>query len=100
MSFPTPIPATQFEKEVSEWSILQASGAISRVFVFPDFPSCMSFLMRVAFLAEQHDHHPEFTQCYNRLSILLTTHDIDGLSDKDLSMAHAINQIFTSEKNS
>ena len=96
MSLPIPAPHSQFLEELPNWSIQHKSSAIVRDFTFSDFPSCMSFLMHVAFLAEQHDHHPEFTQCYNRLSILLTTHDINGLSNKDLTMAHAINHVYSS----
>jgi 4a-hydroxytetrahydrobiopterin dehydratase len=50
-------------------------------------------MSRVALLAEQHDHHPEWSNVYNKVSITLTTHDAGGLSDRDVKMASAIDAL-------
>jgi len=76
-----------------EWS-LQADGlAIERTFKFKDFSQAWAFMNRVALLAEKHDHHPEWSNVYNRVAITLTTHDAGGLSDRDTRMAQAIDKL-------
>ena len=76
-----------------EWS-LQADGlAIERTFKFKDFSQAWAFMNRVALLAEKHDHHPEWSNVYNRVAITLSTHDAGGLSDRDTRMAQAIDKL-------
>ena len=76
-----------------EWS-LQADGlAIERTFRFKDFSQAWAFMNRVALLAEKHDHHPEWSNVYNRVAITLSTHDAGGLSDRDTRMAQAIDKL-------
>ncbi len=67
--------------------------AIMRDLVFADFSQAWGFMSRVALLAEQQDHHPEWYNVYNRLSITLSTHDAGGLSARDVKMAHAIDAL-------
>jgi 4a-hydroxytetrahydrobiopterin dehydratase len=76
--------------ELSSWSHDSARDAISRQFIFADFSEAFAFMTRVALLAEKMDHHPEWSNVYNRVEIVLTTHDADGLSERDLRMARAI----------
>jgi 4a-hydroxytetrahydrobiopterin dehydratase len=83
------------QKTVPEWSLKENPAAIVRDLIFVDFPSCVVFFTHVAFLAEKHVHHPECTQCYNKLSILLTTHDVGGLSEKDFALAREIDILFS-----
>lgn len=72
---------------------LERGGSITRDFKFVDFNEAFGFMTRVALLAEQHNHHPEWTNVYNRVSITLTTHDAGGLSARDLDLAQRIDNL-------
>ena len=71
----------------------ERGGSITRDFKFLDFNEAFGFMARVALLAEQHNHHPEWSNVYNRLSITLTTHDAGGLSSRDLDLAQRIDSL-------
>ncbi len=74
--------------------ILRADGkAIEREFRFGDFNEAFGFMTRVALYADKVDHHPEWFNVYNRVNITLTTHDADGLSQRDADMTRAIEDI-------
>jgi 4a-hydroxytetrahydrobiopterin dehydratase len=73
-----------------EWKPAEGRDAIRREFRFRDFNEAWGFMARVALLAEAQDHHPEWSNVYNRVDILLTTHDAGGLSERDLRLARAI----------
>ncbi len=73
-----------------DWSHDSARDAIRRRFTFVDFNAAFGFMTRVALLAEKADHHPEWSNVWNRVDVLLTTHDAAGLSRRDVTMAHAI----------
>ena len=64
--------------------------AITRHYKFADFTHAFAFMTRVALLAEKADHHPEWSNIYNRVDIRLTTHDADGLTARDVDLARAI----------
>ena len=76
--------------ELDEWDFDEARDAITRTFTFADFSEAFAFMTRVALLAEKADHHPEWSNVWNRVEILLTTHDAAGLSQRDVDMAEAI----------
>ena len=76
-----------------DWDYDESRDAIARSFVFADFPEAFTFMTRVALLAERADHHPEWSNVWNRVDILLTTHDCGGLSERDLALAQAIDAI-------
>jgi len=78
---------------VPEWATDEARDGITRKFVFADFVEAFGFMARVAILAEKADHHPEWSNVYNRVEILLTTHDADGLSRRDIDLARAIDAL-------
>jgi 4a-hydroxytetrahydrobiopterin dehydratase len=75
---------------LDEWDFDEARDAITRSFTFADFSEAFAFMTRVALLAEKADHHPEWSNVWNRVDILLTTHDAGGLSQRDVDMAEAI----------
>lgn len=79
--------------ELSDWALARQDKAISRTIQFADFSQAFAFMTRVALLAEQHDHHPEWSNVYNRVDIALTTHDAGGLSRRDVAMAKAIDAL-------
>lgn len=66
--------------------------AITRSLRFADFNAAFGFMSRVALLAETMDHHPEWSNVYNRVEVLLTTHDAGGVTDKDVRMARFIDE--------
>jgi 4a-hydroxytetrahydrobiopterin dehydratase len=76
-----------------EWSLRDDGSAIYRSLTFADFSEAFAFMTRVALLAEKHDHHPEWSNVWNRVEITLTTHDADGLSERDVKLARAIDSL-------
>lgn len=76
-----------------DWDYDDGRDAITRCVTFSDFPQAFAFMTRVAILAEKADHHPEWSNVYNRVDILLTTHDAGGLSHRDVELATAIDAI-------
>ncbi len=78
-----------------DWSLDEDGKAITRSFKFADFSAAWGFMSRVALLAEAQDHHPEWSNVYNRVAITLTTHDCDGLSARDAKLASAIDKIMS-----
>ena len=75
-----------------DWTLRGDGLAITRRYSFADFSEAFAFMTRVALYAEKADHHPEWTNVWNRVDITLTTHDAGGLSDRDVAMATAIGQ--------
>jgi 4a-hydroxytetrahydrobiopterin dehydratase len=73
------------------WSVVDGRDAITRNFQFRDFSEAWGFMSRVALLAESQNHHPDWSNVYNRVRIELSTHDAGGLTDNDLKLAEAIN---------
>ena len=74
-------------------------SAIARHFVFTDFGEAFAFMTRSALAAERFDHHPEWSNVYNRVEITLTTHDAHGLSTRDITLASAIDAIIVARGN-
>ena len=75
------------------WSIEEGGKALTRTLKFKDFSEAFAFLTRVAMHAEKVDHHPEFTNVWNRVDFRLTSHDAGGVTDRDRALAEAINRI-------
>ena len=76
-----------------EWDYDEARDAITRSLVSADFVEAFGFMTQVALMAEKANHHPEWRNVFNRVEILLTTHDAGGLSGRDIEMAEAIDAI-------
>ena len=79
-----------------EWRMAEGRDALLRSFRFRDFSAAWGFMSRVALLAEAQDHHPEWSNVWNRVEILLTTHDAGGLSERDVRLARAIDTLLSS----
>jgi 4a-hydroxytetrahydrobiopterin dehydratase len=84
----TPEKITAAMADVSGWTLV--GDGIERTYKFSDFTQAFAFMTRVALLAEKADHHPEWSNVYNRVEIRLTTHDAGGLSPRDFALARAI----------
>jgi len=76
------------------WSV--ANGKLHRELVFADFEAAFAFMTRVAALAEDRDHHPDWSNVYNRVTIDLHTHDAGGITEKDCDLASAIERVLES----
>lgn len=72
------------------WTLRGDGLAIERRFKFKDFGEAFAFMTRVAIAADKADHHPEWSNVYNRVEITLTTHDCGGLSERDIALAAQI----------
>lgn len=75
------------------WQLSDDGLGLRRDFVFADFVEAFGFMTRVSLLAERSDHHPEWSNVYNRVNIYLTTHDAGGISERDFSLAEAIDRV-------
>jgi 4a-hydroxytetrahydrobiopterin dehydratase len=79
--------------DLPEWTPVAEPDGISRTFSFTNFVEAFGFMSKVALLAERADHHPEWSNVYNRVHITLTTHDAGGLSQRDIDLAKAIDAL-------
>ena len=84
MKLPTP----------SGWNREQNRDAITREFVFADFNRAFAFMTQVALAAEKADHHPEWSNVYNKVRVTLSTHDAGGVTEKDLDLARFADQAY------
>jgi 4a-hydroxytetrahydrobiopterin dehydratase len=89
----TRIGARAALEQLAGWSAHAERDAIVRTFRFADFNAAFGFMSRVALLAEKMDHHPEWSNVYDRVEVLLSTHDADGVTALDLKMAAFMNDI-------
>lgn len=80
-------------KSHPNWQIVKGREAIYRALKFKSFSEAWSFMTRVALYAEKINHHPEWSNVYNRVEVTLTTHSCDGLSELDAKMARFIDRV-------
>ena len=80
-------------KELSAWRYNAERPAISRVFKFKNFVDAFGFMSQVAILAEKANHHPEWSNVYAKVEIVLTTHDAGGVTEKDIQLAKEIDKL-------
>jgi 4a-hydroxytetrahydrobiopterin dehydratase len=83
----------QLAKNLPDWHQAAGRDALVRAFKFENFVEAFGFMTQIAILAEKMDHHPEWSNVYNRVEILLTTHDCGGLSARDVALAQAIDRL-------
>jgi 4a-hydroxytetrahydrobiopterin dehydratase len=69
------------------WSMVDGRDAITKSFQFKSFNQAFGFMTHCAMKAEKMDHHPEWFNVYNKVEVTLTSHDVDGLSDRDTELA-------------
>lgn len=79
---------------LSKWHLQADRDAITREFKFKNFNDAFGFMTRVALQAEKMNHHPEWSNVYNKVSVTLITHDCDGLSELDIKLAQFMDKIF------
>ncbi|GGB89570.1 hypothetical protein GCM10011363_02720 [Marivita lacus] len=75
------------------WTLLEDRDAISKTYKFEDFTEAFGWMTRAAMWAEKWNHHPEWSNVYNRVEVTLTTHDVDGLSSLDAKLARKLDAL-------
>jgi 4a-hydroxytetrahydrobiopterin dehydratase len=73
--------------KLNGWTVVAGREAIAKQFRFADFNEAFAFMTRVALFAEKLDHHPEWSNVYNRIDVLLATHEANGVTDLDVKLA-------------
>ena len=87
------IGAAKAIAQLSGWVETPGRDAIGKTYKFSDFNAAFGFMTRVALKADQMDHHPEWSNVYNRVEVVLTTHDASGVTDKDMTLAKFMDEI-------
>jgi len=75
------------------WALAEDGKSIRREFNFADFPAAFAFMTHVAFEAEKADHHPDWSNVYNRVDVTLNTHDAGGVTALDIQLAERMNDL-------
>ena len=73
-----------------DWKIIEDGKKIKKTFKFKSFIEAFSFMTKIAIYAEKKDHHPEWSNVYNKVEICLTTHDAGGITEKDVDLINFI----------
>lgn len=89
----TPEEINSALSDLSGWQDAPADSAIHKVFKFKDFAGAWSFMSACALMAEKMDHHPDWSNVYNKVDVKLTTHDAGGVTDRDIRLARYMNEI-------
>lgn len=79
---------------LANWTFDAGRSAIFRSFKFADFAGAFGFMTQIAIAADKRDHHPEWFNVYNRVDVTLTTHDVQGLSERDLELARHCDDVY------
>jgi 4a-hydroxytetrahydrobiopterin dehydratase len=75
------------------WRSVERGTAIARTFTFSDFSEAFGFMARAALVAEKMNHHPDWSNAYKTVNVVLTTHEASGLTERDLHLAEAMDRI-------
>lgn len=78
---------------LDNWTLDDGGASISRSFKFKTFPEAISFMVRIGFICEEMNHHPDWANYYNRVEVTLTTHDTGSVTDNDLKLAAKMDDI-------
>ena len=78
------------DQETLDWKIIEDGKKIKKTFKFKSFIEAFSFMSKIAIYAEKKDHHPEWSNVYNKVEIYLTTHDAGGITEKDIDLINFI----------
>jgi 4a-hydroxytetrahydrobiopterin dehydratase len=92
VSRPARIGAAAALARLPGWSAVDGRDAIAKTFRFPDFNTTFGWMARVALMAEKLDHHPEWFNVYNRVDVVLATHDANGVTELDVTLAQAMEE--------
>ena len=86
---------TTLPQELSDagWSLAGDGKSIAKTFKFKNFREALAWMVRTGFEAEAMDHHPDWTNVYNRVEVKLTTHATGGLTDKDIELARRMERL-------
>lgn len=87
------IGAAAAVEQLDGWAHVDGRDAIEKSFRFADFKAAFGFMTQVALKAEQMDHHPEWFNVYNRVDVVLATHDADGVTTKDVALAQFMDKL-------
>jgi 4a-hydroxytetrahydrobiopterin dehydratase len=90
--------ATLTAEGFADWTEAAGRDAIAKTFRFADFNAAFGWMTRVALTAEKLDHHPEWFNVYNRVEVILATHDVGGVTELDLALARSMEQAAGGEK--
>ena len=93
MTRPTKIGADAALNQLTGWTSAEGRDAITKTFIFKDFNAAFGFMTRAALAAEKLDHHPEWFNVYNRVEVLLATHDADGVTELDVTLATIMDEV-------
>lgn len=91
---PDPLPADEIQARIADldgWRL--ESGKLHRDFEFTNFVAAFGFMTKAALVAEKLDHHPEWSNVYNRVGVDLTTHDAGGITELDFKLASAMDSL-------
>ena len=80
-------------RDLPDWHAVKGRDAIARSFKFADFNAAFAFMAKVALMAEKSDHHPEWFNVYNKVDIVLSTHEAGGISVRDVKLAKFIDSV-------
>ena len=89
----------EIEREVNKlqgWKVV--SGKLNRTFEFESFVEAFGFMTKIAMEAEKMNHHPEWFNVYNKVTVDLVTHDVNGISNYDIKLAGIINHLYGADK--
>jgi len=80
-------------RRLPSWTLVEDRDAIQKTFTFKDFNEAFGFMTRAALVAEHMQHHPEWSNVWNRVEVTLSTHATGGLSELDVALAEAMDRI-------